>query len=177
VAADDAKVNGEVDPEDIRLENLRPNPGSKHRRKRVGRGPGSGKGKTCGRGMKGAGARSGPGPRPGYRGGTVPIHMQKGKLRGPNHKKSMPIGPFRTHSVPVNVGSLATAFAAGDVVDVAALVEIGLVKNNDNRAYPVKLLAAGEITHALTVRVDQASAAAVAKIEAAGGRVELVGQE
>jgi large subunit ribosomal protein L15 len=177
VAADDAKVNGEVDPEDIRLENLRPNPGAKHRRKRVGRGPGSGKGKTCGRGMKGAGARSGPGPRPGYRGGTVPIHMQKGKLRGPNHKKSMPIGPFRTNSVPVNVGSLASVFGAGDVVDTAALVEHGLVKNNDNRAYPVKLLASGEIAHALTVRVDQASAAAVAKIEAAGGRVELVGQE
>ena len=177
MAADDAKVNGEVDPEDIRLENLRPNPGAKHRRKRVGRGPGSGKGKTCGRGMKGAGARSGPGPRPGYRGGTVPIHMQKGKLRGPNHKKSMPIGPFRTNSVPVNVGSLASVFAAGDVVDTAALVEHGLDKNNDNRAYLVKLLASGEIAHALTVRVDQASAAAVAKIEAAGGRVELVGQE
>ena len=177
MADDDAKVNCDVDRGDIRLENLRTIPRSRHRRKRLGRGPGSGKGKTCGRGMKGAGARSGPGPRPGYRGGTVPLHMQKGKLRGPNHKKSMPIGPFRTNSVPVNVGTLATVFAAGDVVDIAALVQHGLVKNNDNRAYPVKLLASGEITHALTVRVDQASAAAVAKIEAAGGRVELVGQE
>ncbi len=178
MAADEPTVNGgEVNPEDIRLESLGPNPGAKHRRKRVGRGPGSGKGKTCGRGMKGAGARSGPGPRPGYRGGTSPLHMQKGKLRGPNHKKSMPIGPFRTHSVPVNVGTLATVFAAGDVVDAQALADHGLVKNNDNRAYPVKLLATGEITHALTVRVDQASAAAVAKIEAAGGRVELVGTE
>jgi large subunit ribosomal protein L15 len=168
VAADEPNVNGgEVNPEDVRLENLRPNPGAKHRRKRVGRGPGSGKGKTCGRGMKGAGARSGPGPRPGYRGGTIPLHMQKGKLRGPNHKKSMPIGPFRTHSVPVNVGALAKAFSAGDVVDAEAMAKIGLVK----------LLAMGEITHALTVRVDQASAAAVAKIEAAGGRVELVGTE
>jgi large subunit ribosomal protein L15 len=101
--------------------------------------------------------------------------MQKGKLRGPNHKKSMPIGPFRTHSVPVNVGALARAFAAGDVVDAQALMDHGLVKNNGNRAYPVKLLATGEIGHALTVRVEQASAAAVAKIEAAGGRVELVG--
>jgi large subunit ribosomal protein L15 len=177
VAVDEPTVGGEANPEDIRLENLRPNPGAKHRRKRVGRGPGSGKGKTCGRGMKGAGARSGPGPRPGYRGGTIPIHMQKGKLRGSNHKKSMPIGPFRTQSVPVNVGALATAFSAGDVVDVEALTTLGLVKNNANRAYPVKLLATGEITHALTVRVDQASAAAVAKIEAAGGRVELVGQD
>ncbi|MDA3005434.1 MAG: uL15 family ribosomal protein, partial [Actinomycetota bacterium] len=116
-------------------------------------------------------------PRPGYRGGTIPIHMQKGKLRGPNHKKSMPIGPFRTHSVPVNVGALAKAFSAGDVVDAEALAQHGLVKNNANRDYPVKLLAQGDIAHALTVRVDQASAAAVAKIEAAGGRVELTGKE
>jgi large subunit ribosomal protein L15 len=77
----------------------------------------------------------------------------------------------------VNVGSLAKAFGAGDVVDATALAAHGLVKNNDNRAYPVKLLANGEISHALTVRVEQASAAAIAKIEAAGGRVELVGQE
>lgn len=175
MAADEPNVSGGVDPEEVRLESLGPNPGAKHRRKRVGRGPGSGKGKTCGRGMKGAGARSGPGPRPGYRGGTIPIHMQKGKLRGPNHKKSMPIGPFRTHSVPVNVGALAKAFGAGDTVDADSLAKVGLVKNNSNRAYPVKLLAGGEITHALTVRVEQASAAAVAKIEAAGGSVELVG--
>ena len=178
MAADEPMVTGaSVDPEDVRLESLGPNPGSRHRRKRVGRGPGSGKGKTCGRGTKGAGARSGPGPRPGYQGGSIPLHMQKGKLRGPNHKKSMPIGPFRTSSVPVNVGALANAFAAGDVVDVEVLAARGLVKNNSNRDYPVKLLAGGEISHALTVRVNQASAAAVAKIEAAGGRVELVGTE
>ena len=161
----------------MKLNEIRDNEGARPKFKRIGRGIGSGKGKTCGRGMKGAGARSGPGPRPGYRGGTVPLHMQKGKLRGPNHKKSMPIGPFRTNSVPVNVGSLAKAFGAGDVVDATALAAHGLVKNNDNRAYPVKLLANGEISHALTVRVEQASAAAIAKIEAAGGRVELVGQE
>lgn len=166
-----------VDPKDIRLESLRPNPGARHRRKRLGRGPGSGHGKTCGRGMKGAGARSGPGPRPGYHGGAIPLHMQKGKLRGSNHKKSMPIGPFRTHSVPVNVGALARLFAVGETVDAAALLQHGLVKNNANRAWPVKLLADGEITHALTVRVDQASAAAIAKIEAAGGRVELIAAE
>ena len=178
MAADEPMVTGAgVDPEDVRLESLGPNPGSRHRRKRVGRGPGSGKGKTCGRGTKGAGARSDPGPRPGYQGGSIPLHMQKGKLRGPNHKKSMPIGPFRTSSVPVNVGALANAFAAGDVVDVEVLAARGLVKNNSNRDYPVKLLAGGEISHALTVRVNQASAAAVAKVEAAGGRVELVGTE
>ena len=73
------------------------------------------------------------------------------------------------------IPSLAKAFGAGDTVDAESLAKVGLVKNNSNRAYPVKLLAGGEITHALTVRVEQASAAAVAKIEAAGGSVELVG--
>ena len=94
-----------VDPNDVRLENLAPLPGSRKPRKRIGRGPGSGTGKTSGRGMKGQGARSGKGPIETYQGGKVPIHMQQGKLRGSNHKQSMPIGPFRTHTVPVNVSS------------------------------------------------------------------------
>src|SRR5487761_1902221 len=95
-----------VDPNDVRLENLAPRPGSRHPRKRLGRGPGSGTGKTSGRGTKGLGARSGGGVRPGYIGGQMPIYMQQAKLRGPNHKKSMPFGPFRTHTIPVNVGQL-----------------------------------------------------------------------
>jgi large subunit ribosomal protein L15 len=163
-------------PEDVRLESLAPPPGSRRPRKRVGRGIGSGTGKTAGRGQKGQGARSGRGARVGYQGGQMPIYMQQGKLRGSNRKMSMPMGPFRTHAVPVNVGRL-TVFEAGDVVDVAALVERGLVKNNANRGWPVKLLAKGEIDRALTVRVDAVSAGARAKIEAAGGRVELVGEE
>ena len=104
----------------------------------------------------------------------MPIYMQQGKLRGSNRKMSMPMGPFRTHAVPVNVGRLAI-FEAGSTVDPAALAERGLVKNNANRGWPVKLLAGGDIDRALTVRVHAASAAARAKIEAAGGTVELIG--
>ncbi len=162
-----------VDPAEVRLETLAPRPGSRKARKRVGRGPGSGTGKTSGRGTKGQGARSGKGPIETYQGGKVPIHMQQGKLRGSNHKKSMPIGPFRTHTVPVNVASLAV-FDAGSVVDVAALEERGLVKGNTNKGWPVKILAKGEIDRALTVRAHAFSAGAKAKIEAAGGTAEVV---
>jgi large subunit ribosomal protein L15 len=160
--------------EEIGLHNLKPAPGSRRPRKRVGRGEGSGTGKTAGRGQKGLGARSGRGVRVGYQGGQIPIYMQQGKLRGSNRKMSMPMGPFRTHSVPVNVGRLAI-FEAGATVDPEALAERGLVKNNANRDWPVKLLAGGDIDRALTVRVHAASAAARAKIEAAGGTVELIG--
>jgi len=165
-----------VDPNEVRLESLSPRPGSRHRRKRIGRGPGSGTGKTSGRGTKGLGARSGGGVRPGYTGGQIAVYMQQAKLRGPNHKKSMPFGPFRTHSVPVNVGQL-TVFEAGTVVDVAALEGRGLVKNNSHRGWPVKILAEGELDRALTVRAHAFSAAAKAKIEAAGGAAEVVGTE
>lgn len=165
----------ETAAEDIRLDRLAPRPGARRARKRVGRGIGSGHGKTSGRGQKGLGARSGGGVRPGYQGGQMPIYMQQGKLRGSNRKMSMPMGPFRTHSVPVNVGALSV-FAAGDVVDIAALERAGLVKNNAHRGWPVKLLGTGEIDRALTVRVDAASASARAKIEAAGGTVEIIGE-
>src|SRR5690349_14563883 len=97
--------------EDVRLESLAPPPGSRRPRKRVGRGIGSGTGKTAGRGQKGQGARSGRGARIGYQGGQMPIYMQQGKLRGSNRKMSMPMGPFRTHAIPVNVGRL-TVFEA-----------------------------------------------------------------
>ena len=99
--------------EELGLHNLRPNPGSTKAAKRVGRGKASGQGKTAGRGHKGYNARSGGGVRPGYEGGQMPLYMRLGKLRGPHMKKSMPIGPFRTSAVPVNVGRLAGAFAAG----------------------------------------------------------------
>ena len=162
-----------ADANDVRLESLAPPPGSRRTRKRVGRGPGSGHGKTSGRGQKGQGARSGKGPLETFQGGQMPLHMQKGKLRGPNHKKSMPMGPFRTHSIPVNVGSLAV-FEAGSVVDVAALEARGLVKGNRNRKWPVKILAEGDIDRALIVRAHSFSAGARAKIEAAGGTAEVI---
>lgn len=162
-----------IDPDDVRLETLSPLPGSRKARKRIGRGPGSGTGKTSGRGQKGQGARSGKGPISTFQGGQVPIHMQKGKLRGPNHKKSMPFGPFRTHTIPINVGQLGI-FEAGSVVDVTALEERGLVKGNANRGWPVKVLAKGEIDRALTVRAHAFSEGARQKIEAAGGTAEVV---
>jgi len=165
-----------VDPATVRLESLAPPAGAKHPRKRLGRGPGSGLGKTCGRGHKGAGARSGSKSNVTRTGGQMPLHMQKGKLRGPNHKKSMPMGPHRTFTVPVNVGQLAV-FEAGAVVDVQMLEARGLVKNNANRAWPVKILAQGELDRALTVRAHAFSATARAKIEAAGGTAEVIGEE
>lgn len=165
-----------VDPEDVRLEKLAPRPGSRHRRQRVGRGIGSGRGKTSGRGTKGLGARSGGGVRPGFRGGQMPLYMQLGKARGSNKKMSMPMGPFRTHSLEVNVGRL-TDFPAGSVVDAAALAERGLIKNNRSRGWPVKILGQGELSVALTVRAQAFSASARAKIEAAGGTAEIVASE
>lgn len=165
----------ETAAEDVRLDRLAPRPGAKRARKRVGRGIGSGTGKTSGRGQKGLGARSGGGVRPGYQGGQMPVYMQQGKLRGGNRKMSMPTGPFRTHAVAVNVGRL-DVFEAGATVDPEALVAKGLVKNNANRGWPVKVLAQGEIDRALTVRVHAVSAAARQKIEAAGGTVEIIGE-
>ena len=162
-------------PEDIRLDRLAPRPGAKRARKRVGRGIGSGTGKTSGRGQKGLGSRSGGGVRPGYQGGQMPVYMQQGKLRGSNRKMSMPMGPLRTHSVPVNVGRLSV-FAAGATLDPDALAAKGLVKNNANRDWPVKILAGGEIDRALTVKAHAVSAAARQKIEAAGGTVEIIGE-
>jgi large subunit ribosomal protein L15 len=91
---------------DIGLHNLQPAPGSRKRRKRIGRGEGSGWGKTSGRGQKGAGSRSGSKHRPNFEGGQMPIHMRMRKLRGPNMKKSMPFEPFRTHTQPINLQDL-----------------------------------------------------------------------
>lgn len=156
---------------DIGLHNLKPAPGSTRATKRLGRGKGTGQGKTAGRGHKGYNSRSGGGVRPGYEGGQMPIYMRLGKQRGPHMKKSMPIGPFRTYNVPVNVSRLAGAFPAGGEVTPEALVEKGIIKNTRT---PVKILGGGELTVALTVRMHAFSSAAVQKIEAAGGTVELV---
>ncbi len=169
----DAGTTPVVDPNDVRLEKLAPNPGARKKRKRIGRGPGSGHGKTSGRGHKGQGSRSGKGPIEAFQGGQTPIHMQKGKLRGPNHKKSMPFERFRTHVIPVNVGSLVT-FDADSVVDVAALESRGIVKGNKNRKWPVKILAEGDLDRALTVRAHAFSVGAKIKIEAAGGTAEVI---
>lgn len=159
--------------EDVRLDRLAPRPGARRPRRRIGRGIGSGHGKTSGRGQKGYGARSGGGVPVGYRGGQMPLHMQQGKLRGSNRKMSMPMGPFRTHALGVNVSRLAV-FEPGATVDPLALEARGIVKNNANRDWPVKILAKGEIDRPLTVRAHAFSAAARAKIEAAGGSCEVL---
>ena len=152
-------------PEDVGLHSVRPKPGSRHARKRVGRGGGSGLGKTAGRGHKGAGARSGNKRKPGYEGGQNPIHMRTRKLRGPHRKMSMPFEQFRTHTQPVNLSVLESRFAAGDEVTPEALRAAGIAK----RRHPVKILARGELTKKLTVRAHAFSAAAREKIEQAGG--------
>ncbi len=156
---------------ELGLHNLRPNPGSTKDTKRLGRGKGTGQGKTAGKGHKGYNARSGGGVRPGYEGGQMPLYMRLGKLRGPNMKKSMPIGPFRTYAVPVNVGRLAKAFEAGAEVTPEALVEKRIVKDAD---VPIKILGGGELDKALTVRMHMFSQTARAKIEAAGGKAVLL---
>ncbi len=158
-------------PEEIGLHSVRPKPGSRRPRKRVGRGAGSGLGKTSGRGHKGAGARSGNKRKPGYEGGQNPIHMRTRKLRGPHRKMSMPFEQFRTHTQPVNVADLEARFAAGDEVTPESLRAAGLAK----RRHPVKVLGRGELTKKLTVRAHAFSASAREKIEKAGGKVEIVG--
>jgi len=155
---------------EIFLHNLRPDPGARRDRKRVGRGEGSGLGKTAGRGHKGSKQRSGGRISPRYEGGQMPLHMRLPKLRGPLAKTAMPIGPFRTHTTPVNLSRLSV-FAEGDVVSPETLLERGIIKKADAR---VKILAMGELAQPLTIRAHGFSAAAVAKIEAAGGKVEVI---
>ena len=140
-------------------------------RKRVGRGPGSGKGKFSGRGIKGQKSRSGSHKmRAGFEGGQMPIYMRIGKLRGSTSKDAMPVGPFRTSTVPVNVRDLVR-FEAGDEVTPETLVAKRLIKNTKT---DVKLLGDGEVAIKLSVRVHGISATAREKIEAAGGTVELL---
>src|SRR5271165_370078 len=122
----------------IGLHNLKPAPGSRRPRKRVGRGEGSGTGKTSGRGQKGYGSRSGAKRRARFEGGQNPIHMRMRKLRGPHMKKSMPFEPFRTHTQAVNLLQLEARFDAGAVVTIEALKEKGLATRKD---IPVKILA------------------------------------
>ena len=159
---------------DLSLHTLKPADGSHRDRKRVGRGPGSGSGKTSGRGQKGQKSRSGShAMRAGFEGGQMPLYMRLGKLRGPNHKKSMPMGPFRTHTTPVNVRELAR-FDAGTEVTPELLKQAGVVRS---LKHPIKVLGSGELTVKLTVHAHRFSAKAVELIEAAGGSVVLVGPQ
>jgi large subunit ribosomal protein L15 len=157
--------------ESIGLHNLKPAPGSRRPRKRIGRGEGSGTGKTAGRGHKGYGSRSGSKRRARFEGGQNPIHMRMRKLRGPNKKMSMPFEPFRTHSQPVNLADLEAKFDDGAAVDLDALRAAGLATRKD---VPVKVLARGELTKKLTVHAHAFSKTARERIEAAGGTWQVV---
>ena len=159
--------------ERIGLHNLKPVPGSRRPRKRVGRGEGSGTGKTAGRGHKGWGSRSGAKRRARFEGGQNPIHMRMRKLRGPHMKKSMPFEPFRTHTQPVNVADLEARFESGAAVTLEELGAKGLA---GRKGVPVKVLARGELSKPLTVHAHGFSKAARDKIEAAGGTCEVIQQ-
>jgi len=155
----------------IGLHSLKPAPGSRRPRKRVGRGEGSGTGKTSGRGQKGYGSRSGAKDRARFEGGQNPIHMRMRKLRGPNKKTSMPFEPFRTHTQALNLLDLEARFESGADVTLEAIIAKGLARR---KGIPVKVLAKGELTKPLTVHAHGFSAAARAQIEAAGGTCQLI---
>src|SRR5436853_3881660 len=135
---------------EIGLHSLKPAPGSRHKRKRVGRGEGSGLGKTSGRGENGAGSRSGYKKKISHEGGQMPVHMRLRKLRGPLMKKSMPFEQYgRTHTQPVNLRDLDARFDDGAEVTPESLQAAGLAKR---KGIPVKVLGQGDISKKLTVR-------------------------
>ena len=160
-----------AEEERVGLHNLKPAPGSRRPRKRVGRGEGSGTGKTSGRGQKGWGSRSGAKRRHRLEGGQNPIHMRMRKLRGPHMRKSMPFEPFRTHTQAVNLGDLEARFESGAAVTLQAMSGKGLATR---KGVPVKVLAKGELTKPLTVHAHAFSKTARERIEAAGGSCQVV---
>lgn len=147
----------------MKLHELSPAAGSTKERKRIGRGAGSGQGKTAGKGHKGQKARAGRGMRPGFEGGQMPLQRRVPK-RGFNNI-------FRTEMAIVNVAALEANYEAGAVVTIDSLIEKGLVKKVLDG---VKVLGYGEITKALTVQANAISESAKQKIEAVGGKIEVI---
>ena len=147
----------------MKLHELSPAEGSKKSVKRIGRGHGSGWGKTAGKGHKGQKARAGHGMRPGFEGGQMPLQRRLPK-RGFNNI-------FAKDIVTVNVGTLEKKFDNGAVVDIGALIEAGILKNSFDG---VKILSNGTLTKSLTVKANAFSASAKEKIEAAGGKAEVI---
>jgi large subunit ribosomal protein L15 len=150
----------------MRLHNLKPRPGSKHRTKRLGQGESSGRGKTAGRGGKGQTARSGSSIRIGFEGGQMPL-IRRIPKRGFNNAE------FTTAYSPVNVSSL-NVFEDGARVDETALRSIGLA---NGPVLGIKILGTGELTKKLVVVVSAISASAKTKIEAKGGSVEIIAKK
>ena len=147
----------------MKLHELSPAAGSTKERKRIGRGAGSGQGKTAGKGHKGQKARAGRGMRPGFEGGQMPLQRRVPK-RGFNNI-------FRTEMAIVNVAALEANYEAGAVVTIDSLIEKGLVKKVLDG---VKVLGYGELSKALTVQANAISESAKQKIEAAGGKTEVI---
>ncbi|MBE6835748.1 MAG: 50S ribosomal protein L15 [Ruminococcaceae bacterium] len=147
----------------MKLHELSPAEGSKKAVKRIGRGPASGQGKTAGKGHKGQKARAGGGMRPGFEGGQMPLQRRLPK-RGFNNI-------FAKEIAIVNVAALDKKFEDGATVDIEALKAAGLIKKELDG---VKVLGNGEITKKLTVQVNAFSDSAKAKIEAAGGKAEVI---
>jgi large subunit ribosomal protein L15 len=147
----------------MNLHNLAPAPGSKKRRKRIGRGPGSGHGKTATKGHKGLLARSGGGKRPGFEGGQMPLVRRLPKFGFTN--------PSRVEYAIVNLKSFEQ-WAGEGMVTPQAMVDAGLVKRT---RLPIKILGVGELKKPLVVQAHKFSKSAEAKIQAAGGRVEVIG--
>lgn len=146
----------------MNLHELSPAKGATKRRKRIGRGPGSGHGKTATKGHKGLLARSGGGKRPGFEGGQMPLVRRLPKFGFAN--------PFRTEYAIVNVRSFET-WTGAQTVTPQALVDAGLVKR---KHLPIKILGSGDLTKPLVIHAHKFSKSAAAKIQAAGGRVEVI---
>ena len=146
----------------MKLHELKPAPGSTTAPKRLGRGIGSGLGKTSGKGHKGAKARSGGGKRPGFEGGQMPLVRRLPKRGFFN--------PFRTEYVAVNVSRLEV-FEDGATVSPMELIQMGIIKKIEDG---VKIMGSGELTRKLTVQANKFTATAKEKIEAAGGKAEVI---
>jgi large subunit ribosomal protein L15 len=146
----------------MKLNELSPAPGSVRERKRIGRGHGSGQGKTAGKGHKGQKARAGRGIRPGFEGGQMPLHRRIPKRGFVNN--------FETKYAIINIAAL-NAFENGAVIDAQSLKDAGLVKKTYDG---VKVLGNGDVKKSLTVKAAAFSETAKAKIEAAGGKAEVI---
>jgi len=147
----------------LKLHELSPAAGSTKVNWRRGRGPGSGNGKTAGRGHKGQNARSGGGVRPGFEGGQLPLYRKLPKRGFYNN--------FATKYAVVNIATLNDKFENGDEIDINVLLEAGIIKNPYDG---LKVLGNGELNRSLTVKAAIFSAAAREKIEAAGGKAEVI---
>lgn len=148
----------------MNIHDLSPAPGSRKAAKRLGQGIGSGTGKTAGKGHKGHKARAGGGVRPGFEGGQMPL-VRRVPKRGFNNAR------FTKEYQIVNVASLSSRFEGGREVAAQDLLNAGLIRN---LSQPVKLLAKGDVDKAFTVKVNAVSEGAKKKIEAAGGKVEVI---